>query len=99
MFTRLLSLLSGVCLGLCLQAQYTPDKVMGLQNQELADSLKKIDYQYLLPIWGKKVVEKGFNLPKSAGFSAQYIYQQSDIIIENLHSMIFSYDIVLEYFI
>ena len=57
---------------------------MGPKNQTLADSLKKSEYPYMLPIWGKKVVAKGFNIPKSAGFSAQYLYQQSDIIIENL---------------
>src|SRR5215510_13167753 len=65
-------------------AQYTADKVMGPKNQSLADSLKHMEYPYMLPIWGKKVVAKGFNLPKSAGFSAQYLFQQSDIIIENL---------------
>jgi hypothetical protein len=38
----------------------------------------------MLPIWGKKVVAKGFNIPKSAGISAQYLYQQSDILITDL---------------
>ena len=38
----------------------------------------------MLPIWGKKVVAKGYNLPKSAGISAQYLYQQSDILITDL---------------
>src|SRR5262245_3412329 len=77
-------LLVNICFTASILAQYTTDKVMGPKNQELADSLKKMDYEYLLPIWGKKVVAKGFNLPKSAGFSAQYLYQQSDIVIENL---------------
>jgi len=65
-------------------AQYTTDKVLGPKNEHLADSLKKSEYPYLLPIWGKKVVAKGFNLPKSGGLSSQYFYQQSDILIENL---------------
>src|SRR5215813_12218451 len=65
-------------------AQYTTDKVLGPKNQSLADSLKKMEYPYLLPIWGKKVVAKGFNIPKSAGVSAQYVYQQSDILITDL---------------
>ena len=33
---------------------------------------------------GEKVVAKGFNLPKSAGISTQYFYQQSDILITDL---------------
>jgi hypothetical protein len=65
-------------------AQYTTDKVMGPKNQYIADSLKKSEYPYLFPIWGKKVTAKGFNIPKSGGLSGQYLYQQSDIIIENL---------------
>jgi hypothetical protein len=65
-------------------AQYTTDKVLGPKNQDLADSLKKMEYPYMLPIWGKKVVAKGFNIPKSAGISAQYLYQQSDILITDL---------------
>src|SRR6476620_8086183 len=65
-------------------AQYTTDKLIGEKHEEAIDSLKTADYPYLLPIWGKKVAQKGFKLPKSAGFSAQYIYQQSDILISNL---------------
>lgn len=65
-------------------AQYTTDKVVGQKNAAIIDSLKTVDYPYLLPIWGKKVAQKGFKLPKSAGLSFQYIWQQSDIIIDNL---------------
>ncbi len=66
------------------KAQYTTDKVVGQKNAVLLDSLKITDYPYLLPIWGKKVAQKGFNLPKSGGLSVQYLWQQSDISIENL---------------
>ena len=38
----------------------------------------------MLPIWGEKAVQKGFNLPYSAGISSQYLWQQSEIIISNL---------------
>jgi len=84
MHTRSLIFLACICCTVSLHAQYTTDKVMGPKNQSLADSLKKSEYPYLFPIWGKKVVAKGFNLQKSGGLSVQYIYQQSDIIIENL---------------
>lgn len=66
------------------RAQNTTDKVAGEKNQGVRDSLKEVTYDHLLPIWGEKVARKGFKLQKSAGISAQYIYQQSDIIIENL---------------
>lgn len=65
-------------------AQYTTDKVVGKKKADLRDSLKQSEYPYVLPIWGKKAVQKGFNLPYSAGLSVQYLYQQSDIIINNL---------------
>jgi hypothetical protein len=84
MHTRSLLLLACSFCAASIYAQYTTDKVLGPKNQSLADSLKKSEYPYLFPIWGKKVVAKGFNLPKSGGASLQYIYQQSDIVIENL---------------
>ena len=67
-----------------LYAQYTTDKLIGEKNAEARDSLKTAEYPYLLPIWGKRVAQKGFKLPKSAGFSVQYLNQQSDILINNL---------------
>lgn len=67
-----------------LNAQYTTDKVVGKKHVAVADSLKTADYPYLLPIWGQKVTKKGFKLPKSAGISAQYLWQNSDILINNL---------------
>ena len=67
-----------------INAQYTTDKVVWDKHAELKDSLKTADYPYLLPIWGKRVAQKGFKLPKSAGFSVQYLNQQSDILINDL---------------
>jgi hypothetical protein len=72
------------CIFSTIKAQYTTDKIVGEKNAGAIDSLKTAEYPYLLPIWGKKVAQKGFKLPKSAGFSAQYIYQQSDILISDL---------------
>jgi len=65
-------------------SQYTTDKVIGQKNEALRDSLKTADYTYLLPIWGKKVAQKGFKLPKSAGLSVQYLWQKSEVVINNL---------------
>lgn len=65
-------------------AQVYTNKEVGKKNKELADSLKKSEYNYVLPIWGKKATEKGFNLPYSAGVSLNYFWQKSDLIIDNL---------------
>ena len=65
-------------------SQYTTDKITGQKNAAVLDSLKTADYPYLLPIWGKRVAQKGFKLPKSAGLSMQYLWQQSDITINEL---------------
>jgi len=65
-------------------SQVYSDKVAGKKNQEHADSLKKSEYPYLLPIWGKKVTQKGFALPLPAGLSLNYFGQESDLIIDNL---------------
>jgi hypothetical protein len=69
---------------LAVQAQYTTDKVVGQKNEAVIDSLKKVKYPFLLPIFGQKVTNKGFTLPNSAGVSMQYVWQRSDIIIDNL---------------
>lgn len=66
------------------QAQYTTDKVVGQKNEAILDSLKKVTYPYLLPIFGQKVINKGFTLPLPAGVSMQYVWQESDIVIDNL---------------
>ena len=67
-----------------LKAQYTTDKLVGQKNKTTIDSMKTAQYPYLLPIWGQKVVRKGFELPYSAGLSMQYLGQKSDITINNL---------------
>ncbi len=41
-------------------------------------------YNSLLPIFGKKVRELGFDLPYSAGLSVNYLWQKSEINISNV---------------
>lgn len=67
-----------------LQAQVSADKVVGKKNMSIADSIKNSDYPFILPIWGQKVTNKGFELPYSAGLGINYLWQQSDLVIENL---------------
>lgn len=67
-----------------LHAQVYTDKPVGQKSESLVDSLKSTPYPYILPIWGKKVTELGFDIPYSAGLSVNYITQESDLIINNL---------------
>lgn len=48
------------------------------------EEIAKTAYPYILPIWGAKAVEKGFQLPYSAGIGVNYLTQESDLIIDNL---------------
>lgn len=64
--------------------QVYSDKVVGKKNADLIDSLKKTEYPYALPIWGKKAAALGFVLPYSAGLGINYLWQESDLVIDNL---------------
>src|SRR6188768_2972268 len=66
-------------------AQVFTNKEVGKKNAVFIDSLKKSEYPYSLPILGAKASKAGYNLPYSAGLSAQYFWQQSDLIIDNLN--------------
>jgi hypothetical protein len=69
---------------LTLKAQVYSDKIVGKKNAEEIDNLKKSEYPYVLPILGAKATKAGFNLPYSAGLSVQYLWQKSDLVIDNL---------------
>jgi hypothetical protein len=64
--------------------QVYSDKVVGKKNAEVADSLKASEYPYILPILGAAATKRGFNLPYSAGLGINYLWQESDLVIENL---------------
>src|SRR5688572_24140583 len=75
-----------LCLFFAIQApaQVFTNKEVGQKNAVLIDSIKKSEYPYSLPILGAKATKAGYNLPYSAGISAQYFWQESDLIIDNL---------------
>jgi hypothetical protein len=81
----LILLLSVLLISLTVNAQVFTNKEVGKKNQALVDSLKKSEYPYSLPIWGAKATKAGYNLPYSAGLSAQYFTQESLLIIDNLN--------------
>jgi len=65
-------------------AQVYSNKEVGAKNQDYIDSLKITEYPYALPIWGDKATKAGFSLPYSAGLGINYLWQKSDLVIENL---------------
>ena len=65
-------------------SQVYSDKVVGKKHAEFADSLKEADYPYILPILGAAATKRGFDLPYSAGLGINYLWQESDLVIENL---------------
>jgi hypothetical protein len=65
-------------------AQVYSNKVVGKKNVNEIDSLKTAEYPYVLPIFGDKATKLGFNLPYSAGLGVNYLWQKSDLVIENL---------------
>ncbi len=65
-------------------SQVYSNKEVGKKNEEVIDSLKQTAYPYMLPIWGKKAAGLGFELPYSAGLGFNFIWQKSDLIIDNL---------------
>lgn len=67
-----------------LRGQVYSNKVVGKKHTALADSLKQMEYPYVLPIWGAKATAAGFNLPYSAGVGTQFITSEADILIDNL---------------
>lgn len=66
------------------KAQVYTNKEVGKKNEALIDSLKKTEYPFILPIWGKKAAALGYNLPYSAGIGINYLWQKSELVIENL---------------
>ena len=67
-----------------ISAQVYSNKEVGQRNQELIDSLKVSEYPYALPIWGEKAAKLGFNLPYSAGLGVNYLWQESELVINDL---------------
>src|SRR5688572_12880520 len=82
-----IKLLLMVCMG-CIShiatAQVYSNKVVGQKNEELKDSLATAEYPYILPIWGEKATQKGYQLPYSAGLGINYVWQESELVIDNL---------------
>lgn len=67
-----------------LNAQVYSDKVLSEKRKQTLESSEETAKNNLLPIWGKKARELGFDLPYSAGLGVNYVTQESKILINNL---------------
>ncbi|HSR89917.1 MAG TPA: hypothetical protein VLK88_01315, partial [Gemmatimonadales bacterium] len=61
-------------------AAQNPDLAL---SQEERDSVLK-DYHNIFPIWGRKAIEKGFDLPKPLGLNVIGLYMNQGIEITDL---------------
>ncbi len=68
-----------------LSAQVYANMPVGTSEQALKDSIEHTPYKYMLPILGEKAAKAGFNLPYSAGVGVNYLWQRSDLVIDNLN--------------
>jgi hypothetical protein len=65
-------------------SQVHPDKVVFKRDSLFADSLKRTEYPYIFPFWGKQVQKLGIQLPFSAGLGVNYLWQEADLVINSL---------------
>jgi hypothetical protein len=80
----LITIIAALFILVQLNAQVYTNKVVGKKNRTYADSLKVAEYPYVLPILGAKATKRGYDLPYSSGLGVNYLYQQSDLIIEDI---------------
>jgi hypothetical protein len=59
-------------------------KVTNDKYDDYMDSLQSHDYPYPFPIFGNRVRDLGYDLPKPAGIMAGYIFQKQNTEINNL---------------
>ncbi len=70
--------------GLQAFGQLAPDKLVFKSDAALMDSLKRTDYPYMFPLWGDKVQKLGITMPLPAGLGVNYLWQESDLLIQNI---------------
>lgn len=53
--------------------------VFTLWGQVEKDTTLAYDYEYILPIWGQKVADRGYKLPMPLGLNVNYVNNQMDL--------------------
>ena len=59
-------------------------KVTGKKNKVYKDSLKTIEYPFIFPLWGDKMMERGFDVPYPTGMGINFFWQEQDTEINDL---------------
>ena len=67
-----------------LSSQVYTNKEVGKNQEDKRQQLAGEEYPYSLPIMGAKATKAGYSLPYSAGVGTNFLYQKSDLIINNL---------------
>jgi hypothetical protein len=63
-------------------AQYA-SRELSKKQQAYIDSLKQVEYNYMLPVWGQQAYKKGFDIPYPVGAMGNFIWMDQGIVIEN----------------
>jgi opacity protein-like surface antigen len=80
-----LLVLSTVLLCLCYSPPAWAQSTANYEPKSAAvDSVQSAGWDHFFPIWGKKVVAKGFELPLPFGLNVQYLYNYQELNIGNL---------------
>src|SRR4029078_7949411 len=76
----LIFLLATSTTGLSQYSEYTKNPF----HEAYHDSLKKMNYPYTFPLWGKKAYKKGFDIPYPWGIGANYFWAKQEVKISNI---------------
>ena len=79
----ILTLTGLLILNSTIQAQYS-EYYKNPFHQAYHDSLKKMNYPYTFPLWGKKAYKKGFDVPYPWGIGANYFWVKQEVKIDNV---------------
>src|SRR5215218_1722115 len=79
----ILILIGLLILNFTIRAQYS-EYYKNPFHQAYHDSLKKMNYPYTFPIWGKKAYKKGFDVPYPWGIGANYFWVKQEVKIDNI---------------
>src|SRR6478672_9425506 len=72
-----------IMLNVCALAQF-PEYTKNQFHQAYADSLRRMNYPYTFPLWGKKAYKKGFDVPYPWGIGANYFWAKQEVTITNI---------------
>ena len=66
----------------CISVRTQGQQFLNYDNS--VDSTAVVEYKQVLPIWGKKALEKGFDLPEPLGIATNYMHLKQGLLLENI---------------